>query len=90
MNTFRGNLFNESRGTLTLRHGNGSVVENNVFLGNRVDHTGGIRVINKRQTIRNNYLHGLTGHRFRRRTGHHEWCAELTDQSLPPGRKCNH
>jgi poly(beta-D-mannuronate) lyase len=64
MNTFRGNLFNESRGTLTLRHGNGSVVENNVFLGNRVDHTGGIRVINKRQTIRNNYLYGLTGHRF--------------------------
>ncbi len=64
MNTFRGNLFYESRGTLTLRHGNGSVVENNVFLGNRVDHTGGIRVINKRQTIRNNYMFGLTGHRF--------------------------
>ena len=64
MNTFRGNLFNESRGTLTLRHGNGAVVENNVFLGNGVDHTGGIRVINKRQTIRNNYMHGLTGHRF--------------------------
>jgi len=64
MNIFRGNLFNESRGTLTLRHGNGSVVENNVFLGNRVDHTGGIRVINKRQTIRNNYMHGLTGYRF--------------------------
>jgi len=64
MNTFRGNLFNESRGTLTLRHGNGNVVENNVFLGNGVDHTGGIRVINKRQTIRNNYMHGLTGHRF--------------------------
>ena len=63
-NTFRGNLFNESRGTLTLRHGNGNVVENNVFLGNRVDHTGGIRVINKRQTIRNNYMFGLTGHRF--------------------------
>jgi poly(beta-D-mannuronate) lyase len=64
MNTLRGNLFNESRGTLTLRHGNGSVVENNVFLGNGVDHTGGIRVINKRQTIRNNYMYGLTGHRF--------------------------
>ena len=63
-NIFRGNLFLESRGTLTLRHGNGNLIENNVFLGNRVDHTGGIRVINKRQTIRNNYLHGLTGHRF--------------------------
>jgi poly(beta-D-mannuronate) lyase len=63
-NTIRGNLFFESRGTLTLRHGNGNLVENNVFLGNRVDHTGGIRVINKRQTVRNNYMHGLTGHRF--------------------------
>ena len=63
-NTFRGNVFAESRGTLTLRHGNDNVVENNVFLGNRVDHTGGIRVINKGQSVRNNYLHGLTGHRF--------------------------
>ena len=63
-NTLRGNLFFESRGTLTLRHGNDSIVENNVFLGNHVDHTGGIRVINKRQTIRNNYMYGLTGYRF--------------------------
>jgi poly(beta-D-mannuronate) lyase len=63
-NEFRGNLFFESQGTLTLRHGNGNLIENNVFLGNRVAHTGGIRVINKRQTVRNNYMHGLTGHRF--------------------------
>ncbi len=63
-NAFRGNLFFESQGTLTLRHGNDNIVENNVFLGNRVNHTGGIRVINKRQTVRNNYMYGLTGHRF--------------------------
>ena len=63
-NTFRGNLFFESRGTLTMRHGDGAVVENNVFLGNRVDHTGGIRVINADHVVRNNYMHGLTGHRF--------------------------
>ena len=63
-NVFRGNLFFESRGTLTLRHGNNNLIENNVFLGNRVDHTGGIRVINKGQVVRNNYLYGLTGHRF--------------------------
>ena len=63
-NMFRGNVFLESRGTLTLRHGNDTLVENNVFLGNGVDHTGGIRVINKRQTVRNNYLHGLRGSRF--------------------------
>lgn len=63
-NTLRGNVFFESQGTLTLRHGNDNIIENNVFLGNRVAHTGGFRVINKRQTIRNNYMHGLRGYRF--------------------------
>lgn len=63
-NTFRGNVFFESRGTLTLRHGNDNLIEGNVFLGNDVDHTGGIRVINKRQTVRNNYMSKLKGHRF--------------------------
>lgn len=63
-NIIRNNVFFESRGTLTLRHGNGNVVEGNVFFGNGVDHTGGIRVINKDQIIRNNYLEGLTGYRF--------------------------
>ena len=63
-NVFKGNIFYESRGTLTLRHGHGNVIEENVFFGNGADHTGGIRVINKRQTIRNNYLEGLAGYRF--------------------------
>jgi len=63
-NVFRGNVFYESRGTLTLRHGNNNLVEDNVFIGNRVPHTGGIRVINKNQVVRNNYMYGLTGHRF--------------------------
>ena len=45
-NRVSGNLFYESRGTLTLRHGNDNLIENNIFLGNGVDHTGGIRVIN--------------------------------------------
>ena len=63
-NVYRGNLFLESRGTLTMRHGNNAVVEDNVFLGNGVPNTGGIRVINKGHVVRNNYLHGLTGYRF--------------------------
>ncbi len=58
------NTFFESRGTLTLRHGNGNIVSNNVFFGNGVPHTGGIRVINADQTITNNYLEGLKGYRF--------------------------
>lgn len=63
-NKYIGNVFYESRGTLTMRHGNDTLVESNVFFGNGADHTGGIRVINKRQTIRNNYLEGLAGYRF--------------------------
>ncbi|WP_082859143.1 chondroitinase-B domain-containing protein [Microbulbifer sp. Q7] len=63
-NILRNNTFFESRGTLTMRHGNGNLIEGNVFLGNGVDHTGGIRVINADQMIRNNYLEGLTGYRF--------------------------
>ncbi|MBZ9611663.1 polysaccharide lyase 6 family protein [Rheinheimera maricola] len=63
-NTLRGNVFFEARGTLTLRHGNGNIVEQNIFFGNGVDHTGGIRVINKDQVVRNNYLQGLKGYRF--------------------------
>ena len=63
-NTIRNNVFFESKGTLTMRHGNGNIIEENVFFGNGVDHTGGIRVINKDQIVRNNYLEGLTGYRF--------------------------
>ncbi|GHE95771.1 polysaccharide lyase 6 family protein [Thalassotalea profundi] len=63
-NNIMNNVFFESRGTLTLRHGNHNVVKDNVFFGNGVDHTGGIRVINKHQRITNNYMEGLTGYRF--------------------------
>lgn len=63
-NIIRNNVFFESRGTVTLRHGNGNLVEGNVFFGNGVENTGGIRVINRDQTVRNNYLEGLTGTRF--------------------------
>jgi poly(beta-D-mannuronate) lyase len=64
-NEYRGNVFFESQGTLTMRHGHYTLVENNYFLGNRIPNTGGIRIINENQTVRNNYLSGLTGHRFR-------------------------
>ena len=60
-NIFRNNLFLESEGTLTLRHGNNAMVENNVFIGNNKPRTGGIRVINEGHIVRNNLLIGLTG-----------------------------
>lgn len=63
-NVFRGNVFYESKGTLTLRHGHDNVVEQNVFYGNGIEHTGGIRVINRRQTVRDNYIEGVKGYRF--------------------------
>ncbi|MEG3765423.1 polysaccharide lyase 6 family protein [Alteromonas sp. 14N.309.X.WAT.G.H12] len=64
-NTFKGNVFFEAQGTLTMRHGHYTTVENNYFLGNRKPNTGGIRIINEHQTVNNNYLYGLTGRRFR-------------------------
>ncbi len=64
-NTYRRNTFYECQGTLTMRHGNGTTVEDNYFFGNGKPNTGGIRIINKNQTVRNNYLEGLTGTRFR-------------------------
>lgn len=63
-NTFRGNVFLQSRGALTLRHGDGNLVERNVFLGGGKDYTGGIRVINRNQTVRDNYMEGLRGTGF--------------------------
>lgn len=63
-NVFRGNLFLRSRGTLTLRHGDGNLVEGNVFMGHGKDYTGGVRIINRDQTVRGNYMEGLRGTGF--------------------------
>lgn len=64
-NTFLNNTFFECRGTLTYRHGNDNVSEGNFFFGNGKEHTGGIRIINKRNKAINNYFYGLKGYRFR-------------------------
>lgn len=63
-NIIRGNLFVESQGAVVLRHGNGNLVERNVFLGKGKPSTGGIRVINRDQIVRDNYLEGVTGTSF--------------------------
>ncbi|MFZ1741740.1 MAG: polysaccharide lyase 6 family protein [Pontixanthobacter sp.] len=63
-NIVRGNVFDASSGAVTLRHGNGNIVERNVFLGRGKDHTGGIRVINADQIVRGNYMEGLRGTGF--------------------------
>ncbi len=63
-NIYRNNTFFQSRGTLTLRHGNGTLVESNLFDGNGAPYTGGVRVINAQQSIKDNYFKNLTGTRF--------------------------
>lgn len=60
-NIIRRNVFLASQGSVVLRHGNGNLVERNVFLGQGLPHTGGVRVINERQTVRDNYMEGLGG-----------------------------
>lgn len=64
-NTYQNNVFHECIGTLTMRHGDETLVEKNIFLGNKKRNTGGIRVINGQQTVKDNYGYGLTGYRFR-------------------------
>jgi poly(beta-D-mannuronate) lyase len=63
-NVVRGNLILQSQGAIVLRHGNGNLVERNVFLGKGKPHTGGVRIINARQTVRDNYMEGLAGNDF--------------------------
>ncbi len=63
-NTYRRNVFYHSRGAMVLRHGHGNVVEANVFIGGDKPHTGGVRIINGHQTVRNNYMEGLSGDGF--------------------------
>ena len=63
-NTIRANTFLRSRGALTLRHGNGTRVEGNVFIGQRVDGTGGVRVIGEDHVVVNNYFEFLAGTGF--------------------------
>ncbi len=63
-NIYRGNVFFESQGALVLRHGDDNLVEDNVFIGNGLPNTGGVRVINRRNIVRNNYMEGLAGSNF--------------------------
>ncbi len=60
-NRYLHNTFVECAGSLTLRHGRGCRVEGNVFLGNNVAGTGGIRVTNEDHLIVNNHLQALAG-----------------------------
>ncbi|NDV62271.1 hypothetical protein G0Q06_07415 [Puniceicoccales bacterium CK1056] len=60
-NIYRYNTFWRNQGMLTLRHGNQCLVEGNMFLGEGVSNTGGIRVIGEDHVVVNNYFERTTG-----------------------------
>ncbi|WP_077436137.1 polysaccharide lyase 6 family protein [Sphingobacterium sp. CZ-UAM] len=59
--TIRNNFFHESQGTLCLRHGNGSAVYGNYFVGNGNSAAGGIRIIGEDHIVYNNYFQNMAG-----------------------------
>ncbi|WP_418982730.1 chondroitinase-B domain-containing protein [Alistipes sp.] len=63
-NVIRRNVFFESQGVLALRHGDRNRVEGNLFIGNGIRNTGGIRIVNAGHTVVGNTLVGLAGTRF--------------------------
>ena len=64
-NVIRNNLFKECQGAVVLRHGNYNTVQNNVFIGNNKEGTGGVRIINKGQWVVNNLFYKCRGKDFR-------------------------
>ncbi|MFK7970501.1 MAG: chondroitinase-B domain-containing protein, partial [Bacteroidia bacterium] len=55
-NIYTNNTFRRCRGSLVLRHGSYATVEENYFLGENVDGTGGIRITDSEHSIQNNYI----------------------------------
>jgi len=55
------NFFDTAQGTITIRNGSHNKVYRNVFIGNDVSSTGGIRVIHTDNEVYENYLEGIRG-----------------------------
>lgn len=60
-NIYRHNTFKAVSGTLTLRHGNGCIVESNTFTGDGSKGAGGVRIIGEDHTVTGNRFENLTG-----------------------------
>lgn len=63
-NIIRNNTLLECEGVVALRHGDRNTVNDNLFIGNGLRNTGGIRVVNAGHQIYDNTLVGLAGTRF--------------------------
>ncbi len=58
-NLINNNLFLRSSGTLTIRHGNRTTAQNNIFIGDGNPKSGGIRIIGENHKVTGNYFHGI-------------------------------
>jgi poly(beta-D-mannuronate) lyase len=56
---FLANTFRRCTGMLTLRHGDGAVVEANLFLTEHMRDGGGIRIVDGHHRVVNNYIEGV-------------------------------
>lgn len=63
-NIVRHNTFLECQGVVALRHGDRNTVIDNLFIGNGVQNTGGVRVVNAGHKVLNNTFISLAGYRF--------------------------
>ena len=63
-NVISGNILYECEGVLALRHGDRNIASGNLFIGNGVRNTGGIRVVGEDQQIYDNEFYSLAGERF--------------------------
>ena len=60
-NTYSGNIFVACAGTLTLRQGHRCVVENNAFIAQDTEGSGGLRITGQDHRISGNYFSGTMG-----------------------------
>lgn len=63
-NLIEENVLYECQGVLALRHGDRNVAKGNIFIGNGVRNTGGIRIVGEDQQVLDNRLYGIAGDRF--------------------------
>lgn len=63
-NVIEDNVLYECQGVLALRHGDRNIARRNVFIGNGVRNTGGIRIVGEDQVVTDNRMYSLEGDRF--------------------------
>jgi poly(beta-D-mannuronate) lyase len=83
-NVLRNNTIRQSNGTLTLRHGQGSRVEGNFFIGQNKSGSGGIRVIGPNHVVQNNYMSDLDTNALSITTGYSDWDVSTTATGYEP------